>query len=140
MKLRLYLADYLILNEVEASQLLRISQFPGKEAAKLLKEKFPQSQIILTLGEAGSVYCGENTFICQPAYSVRAVDTTAAGDTFTGYFIAGISWGMGAEDALELASRAAAVTVTRPGAAPSIPSMEEVEAFLAMPSAPPATH
>ena len=125
-------ADYLILNEVEASQLLRISQFPGKEAAKLLKEKFPQSQIILTLGEAGSVYCGENTFICQPAYSVRAVDTTAAGDTFTGYFIAGISRGMGAEDALELASRAAAAAVTRPGAAPSIPSIEEVEGMADM--------
>lgn len=66
--------------------------------------------------------------IFQPAYRVKAVDTTAAGDTFTGYFLAAIDQGSPVAAALELASRAAAISVSRPGAAPSIPLRAEVDA------------
>lgn len=152
--------DYLILNEVEAAQILEAdAPAPGDEKAapgdektalgdekageamaELLKKKFPRSRIVLTLGEKGAVYCGEETLIRQPAYAVRAVDTTAAGDTFTGYFIAGISRGMSAEEALDTASRAAAIAVTKPGAAPSIPAWEQVQDWRPTPAAAPAIH
>ena len=145
--------DYLILNEVEAAQILEADtpalgdekaalgdEKTGEAMAELLKKKFPRSRIVLTLGENGSVYCGEETRIRQPAYAVRAVDTTAAGDTFTGYFIAGISRGMSAEEALDTASRAAAIAVTKPGAAPSIPAWEQVQDWNPTPAAAPAIH
>ena len=145
--------DYLILNEVEAAQILEADtpalgdekaalgdEKAGEAMAELLKKKFPRGRIVLTLGENGSVYCGEETRIRQPAYAVRAVDTTAAGDTFTGYFIAGISRGMSAEEALDTASRAAAIAVTKPGAAPSIPAWEQVQDWNPTPAAAPAIH
>lgn len=145
--------DCLILNEVEAAQILEADtpalgdektalggEKAGEAMAELLKKKFPRSRIVLTLGEKGAVYCGEETRIRQPAYAVRAVDTTAAGDTFTGYFIAGISRGMSAEEALDTASRAAAIAVTKPGAAPSIPAWEQVQAWNPTPAAAPAIH
>ena len=145
--------DYLILNEVEAAQILEADapalgaektdlgdETAGEAMAELLKKKFPRSRIVLTLGEKGAVYCGEETRIRQPAYAVRAMDTTAAGDTFTGYFIAGISRGMSAEEALDTASRAAAIAVTKPGAAPSIPAWEQVQDWNPTPAAAPAIH
>ncbi len=138
--------DYLILNEVEAAQILEADapsledEEAGEAMAGLLKKKFPGSRIVLTLGENGSVYCGEELLIRQPAYTVKAVDTTAAGDTFTGYFIAGISRRMPAGEALDAAARAAALAVTRPGAAPSIPAWEEVQAWRPTPAAAPAIH
>ena len=152
--------DYLILNEVEAAQILEADtpalgdekaalgdektalggEKAGEAMAELLKKKFPRSRIVLTLGEKGAVYCGEETRIRQPAYAVRAMDTTAAGDTFTGYFIAGISRGMSAEEALDTASRAAAIAVTKPGAAPSIPAWEQVQDWNPTPAAAPAIH
>jgi ribokinase len=57
------------------------------------------------------------------------VDTTAAGDTFTGFFIGGMIRELGVKEAMDMASKAAAIAVTRPGAAPSIPTVQEVEAF-----------
>ena len=145
--------DYLILNEVEAAQILEADtpalgdekaalgdEKAGEAMAELLKKKFPRGRIVLTLGENGSVYCGEETRIRQPAYAVRAMDTTAAGDTFTGYFIAGISRGMSAEEGLDTASRAAAIAVTKPGAAPSIPAWEQVQDWNPTPAAAPAIH
>ena len=65
----------------------------------------------------------------QRAYRVRAVDTTAAGDTFTGYFIAETAAGQTPEKAMDLAARASAIAVTRAGAAPSIPWRKEVETW-----------
>ena len=62
----------------------------------------------------------------MPALKVEAVDTTAAGDTYTGYFLAGLSEGKGARESMELATRAAAITVSRPGAAESIPMASEL--------------
>jgi ribokinase len=55
------------------------------------------------------------------------VDTTAAGDTFTGFFLAGAAQGLHVETLLENASKASSIAITRPGAAQSIPTMEEVK-------------
>ena len=68
--------------------------------------------------------------IRQGIFKVDTVDTTAAGDTFTGYFIAGLDAGLALEEALCRAAAASAIAVTRPGAAPSIPLAEEVTEFL----------
>ena len=62
----------------------------------------------------------------QGIYKVPVVDTTAAGDTFTGYFIGGLVRGETAKEALDNGAKAAAIAVSRPGAAPSIPNREEL--------------
>ena len=68
--------------------------------------------------------------IAAPAQVVEAVDTTAAGDTFIGFFLSCYIRDANAEQALRHACAASAIAVTRPGAAQSIPSLAEVEAFL----------
>ena len=122
MELPLELVDTLLLNEVEGEQIT------GKKEQVLeaLKDKFPEMHIILTLGSKGSVYADkENCVFCE-AKKVNAVDTTAAGDTFTGYYIAAVSEGESVKAALELATKAAAVAVTRQGAVPSIPYRKQL--------------
>ena len=112
----------MLLNEVEGEQIT------GKKEQVLeaLKDKFPEMHIILTLGSKGSVYADkENCVFCE-AKKVNAVDTTAAGDTFTGYYIAAVSEGKSVKAALELATKAAAVAVTRQGAVPSIPYRKQL--------------
>lgn len=129
-KLPLEYVDYFMLNEVEAGQILGCDtekEFDGRELTQSLREKFPSAAIVLTLGSAGSVYMDCAGSFTQKAYRVRAVDTTAAGDTFTGFFIGGLLRGLEVEEAMDLAARAAAVAVTRPGASPSIPELEEAE-------------
>ncbi len=92
-----------------------------------LKKTFPNAHVILTLGSAGSVFIYQQEVLYQQIYKVKAVDTTAAGDTFTGYFLAAVIGGKTPTQALRLASRASSITVSRPGAAPSIPYLQEVE-------------
>ena len=65
--------------------------------------------------------------IFQPAFSVKAVDTTAAGDTFLGYFTAGMLAGEPLDQVLRRAAKASSIAVSRPGAADSIPSRDELE-------------
>ena len=125
-------ADYILLNEIEAGQFLDkdINGESPEEIAKELHEKLPDAKIILTLGTNGSVYSdGEKTFK-QEAVKVKAVDTTAAGDTFTGFLLAGIFEGKTPEWSMKFASNASAIAVTRHGAAPSVPTKEEVLAKL----------
>lgn len=119
---------YFLLNEVEARQLCGEDR-AVEEYPQLLLERFPGSRIVLTLGSKGCIYQDACRRVEQRAYRVRAVDTTAAGDTFTGYFLAAVSQGAPVEEALERATRAAAISVSRPGAATSIPTRAEVEAF-----------
>ena len=113
-----------ILNEVEGQAL------SGEEKAdkmmQVLAEKYPEAEVLLTLGEKGSIYCKGTAMIPCKAYPVEAVDTTAAGDTFTGYFVALRMAGKDVKEALELASAAAAIACTRKGAAASVPELEEV--------------
>lgn len=123
--------DYLLLNETEAAQMLG-EDMPEDygEAARRLGGRCPAATIILTLGAQGSICVRGDTLLTQEAFPVRTVDTTAAGDTFTGYFLAGVLSGRDDTWSLRCASAAAAIAVTRPGAAPSIPARDEVLAFL----------
>ncbi len=124
--------DYFMLNEVEAGQILGLAAqdgYDGEALASALLARFPDAAVVLTLGGDGSVYMDREKTIRQPVYKVKAVDTTAAGDTFTGFFIGGIMNGLTVNEAMDQASRAAAIAVTRQGAAPSIPLLEEVKQF-----------
>ncbi len=121
----LELVDIFILNETEGEYISGSSQ--AEEMLEALAKKFPEAGIVLTLGEQGSAYRRGKEKYRIEAVKVEAVDTTAAGDTYTGYFLAGILQGKKVEEAMELATRAAALTVSRPGAAGSIPLAKEVE-------------
>ena len=120
----LALADWIILNETEARDLIGVEEpFAQLEA---LKESFPHSSFLLTLGVRGAI-CQTNGQTCTlGSCKVDAVDTTAAGDTFAGFFLAELVNGKTPEDALLTATRASALAVTRHGAAQSVPAMEEV--------------
>ncbi len=115
----------LIFNEVEGTALAGCPEPDG--ILDTLRARWPQCRLLLTLGGDGCVYDDGSCRLRQRTYPVKAVDTTAAGDTFTGYFVACLAAGMEAEACLDLASRAAAIAVSRPGAAPSIPTMDEVK-------------
>lgn len=128
-KLPLETVDYFLLNEVEAESLCGEGANRPEAMMEKLTKGFPKAKIVLTLGSQGSLYWDGEKMIKQPCYKVKAVDTTAAGDTFTGFFIGGLSQGMEGVKALDWAARAAAVAVNRAGAATSIPSKEEVDRF-----------
>lgn len=119
--------DYFFVNEIEAGLLTETKSREGKDLIPAIQKTFPKARVILTLGSAGSCYLEGETVISQDIYRVKTVDTTAAGDTFSGYFMAGILRGDSPAEALKLAAKAAAIAVSRKGAAPSIPTMQEVE-------------
>ena len=116
--------DWFILNEVEGGDLTGETD-PDRILDALLA-RYPKCRVVLTLGEQGSVYADAGRRVRQAAFRAEAVDTTAAGDTFTGYFLAAVLEGKDIPYALKLASRASAITVSRPGAAKSIPMLDEV--------------
>lgn len=131
LKLPLAYVDIFILNEIEAAQMAGSAPngTDGRIAAKRLLEAYPEAEIVLTLGSEGSLFISKTELIEQPAYKVSAVDTTAAGDTFTGYFIGGLLAGKSHKEAMETAAKASAIAVTRNGAAPSIPTADEVARY-----------
>lgn len=120
--------DCFIMNEVEAETIIR-KQGDKNFLLECLRERFPHAEIVLTLGEKGSVYLGKQGKVEQKAYKVKTVDTTAAGDTFTGYYLAGRLEGLSIEETLKRASKASAIAVSKKGAAPSIPEKIEVLKF-----------
>lgn len=113
--------DFLILNEVEAGQL--------KQAAGLSPDQLPVSDVIVTLGARGARHIDTKSGESRdfPAIPVIPVDTTGAGDTFTGYVLAGLDRGMPMAQAIAQASRAAAIMVTRHGTADVIPDLKDVQ-------------
>lgn len=115
----------LLLNEVEGAQVT--GEKDEKKILVRLRELYPDMQVVLTLGKDGSVYQYKDQVYRQGIFSVQAVDTTAAGDTFTGYFISSILEGMPVEEGLKLAAKASAIAVSREGATASIPVKAEVE-------------
>ena len=117
--------SWLLVNEVEAEQLSG-SKDP-EEAWKILHQRWPQLSAVITLGSEGSIAFTGAEIVRQEAFRVKAVDTTAAGDTFTGYFVTGLMEGRPLAECLRRASLASAISVTRPGAASSIPTREEVD-------------
>lgn len=120
----LKMLDIIVLNEIEAEGLSGESD--PEKIILALSSLLPETEIVLTLGAKGALYSYRGESLSVPAEKVKAVDTTAAGDTFIGYFIAGKTAGLSAEQSLKNACRAAAITVTRPGAIPSIPFASEL--------------
>ena len=118
--------DYLLVNEVEGAGMAGCTD--ADAILDTLHSRYPALNIVLTLGGDGSVYQDKNgaRFNCG-VHKVQAVDTTAAGDTFTGFFLSGILRHGDAQKALHTASVAAGIAVSRKGAEPSIPLMAEVE-------------
>ena len=128
--LPLELCGVLLINETEGAAL-----YGGASPEELLARlaaRFPETDVVLTLGGDGAMVSQGKTgrVLRVPAYRVPVVDTTGAGDTFTGYFLAARAAGEPLETCLRLASGAAALAVGRPGAAASVPVLAEVEAFL----------
>ncbi len=120
--------DLIVANEIEAEQLTGESELPAQFAA--LRRLCPAAELVVTLGKRGvSAQADGNETISLPALRVKAVDTTAAGDTFVGYFLAERLRGADLTTALRSGCKAAALGVTRPGAMDSIPTRAEVETW-----------
>lgn len=125
----LELVDYFLVNEVEGKWLAETDSEQYERILELLSQRFPQAGIVLTVGEHGALYRDRYQVAFHRAYPVPVVDTTAAGDTFCGYFLAGLARDASVPEALELASLASALAVGRKGAANSIPTLEETMRF-----------
>ncbi len=123
--LPLNLVNYLIVNEIEGADIAGINSDDGQVIINALKQKFPAIKIVLTLGKKGVVYWDGKNIYTHGVYNVPVVDTTAAGDTFIGFFVSCLIKGYSAEKTLEIASKASSIAVSRKGAAVSIPSFEE---------------
>lgn len=121
-ELPLELLDTLIVNEGEGKALA------GDMNA--LRAAYPDQKILLTQGSRGATLWNGSELLFQPAFPVKAVDTTAAGDCFLGYYAAALAEGLPYARALKLATAASALAVQKQGAAPSIPLRSEVESFL----------
>lgn len=120
--------EYFILNELEAAALSGETD-PALMLPALLR-KYPHGKFVLTLGKDGVHYLDADQHYHQAAFSVTAVDTTGAGDTFTGFFLAGIVLGLGIPECLRNACKAGAICVTRAGAATSIPTLSELDQLI----------
>jgi ribokinase len=116
--------DLFVLNETEAEALTG-AVAPGR-VRETMRKRYPAAATVLTLGAGGACYFDAETDLHCPAEEVQAIDTTAAGDTFIGFFLAELLATGDPERALAAGCRAAAVCVTRPGAADSIPSREQL--------------
>ncbi|MDR1764572.1 MAG: ribokinase [Lachnospiraceae bacterium] len=146
------LVDYFVLNESEAEAIARaiLAKDPKtKDAARIdmriihnantaleqeldllsvIDKEYPKAKLVLTVGEDGAVYKDGDNIYEQGIYHVPVADTTGAGDTFTGFFLGMTAAGKRPMEALRIAAKAAAICVSREGAAVSIPTLEEVTA------------
>jgi len=124
--------NILVLNEVEAGYLAEMtitSKTDAEKAAELLIKKGVE-KVIITLGPQGAFVVTKDEKVSVSSYQVEAVDTTAAGDTFCGSLAVAMVEGKSLKEALQFASAAAAICVTRMGAQPSAPKRKEIESFL----------
>jgi ribokinase len=117
--------DLLVVNEIEGQDLA------GKEGGfdetlSELTRMYPGMSILLTAGKEGAYFGKDEMREYVPIFDSPVVDTTAAGDTFFGYFLAGRLEGMTVKAAMELATKASSITVSRPGAMDSIPYIREL--------------
>lgn len=116
--------SWFVLNEIEGEALT--GETEPEAILSALKQKYPKASVVLTLGEKGAYCMHEGQTLYQPAFETQAVDTTAAGDTFTGYFLAGLALCMPLEQTMRRAAYAASIAVSRMGAADSIPLAQEI--------------
>jgi ribokinase len=121
--------DLLIVNEVEAEELSGQSEVDSMD--NYFRSEWPNTEVIITLGKAGVRMLKKESTINVPAFLVEAVDTTAAGDTFIGFFLSAYSNHQDAKTALTRACAASAIAVKQIGAAQSIPTKDQVNRFLA---------
>ena len=121
----------LVVNETEAETISgEVIEDIGEEAIVDKILALGVKTVILTLGKRGCILKNEQIYLREPAFTVKTVDTTAAGDTFCGALVAGLSKGYSWNEILKFASAAAAISVTRMGAQPSIPTESEVRTFI----------
>lgn len=119
---------WLIINEIEGECITGEKDPEGMLA--VFRNQYPELRVVLTLGADGVLYQEKGKMFRQESFSVPVKDTTAAGDTFLGYFICEAAEAEGDEavqNALRLASQAAALAVSKEGAVPSIPCRKDVE-------------
>lgn len=107
------------------------SDAADESVVKELRRRYPNAVVVMTLGKKGAIRADQGGLI-RSSFPDQGpiVDTTGAGDTFMGYFLAGEMEGLPAEDGLRRACAAGAIAVTQPGAATGIPILAEVEAVL----------
>lgn len=124
--------DYLIPNESEASALsgVPVDSLDSAKVAATHLLKAGAGKVIVTLGSQGALFADGQGFEHLLAPKVQAVDTTAAGDTFVGGFAAALASGQSEAEAIRFGQVAAALSVTRAGAQPSIPTLHDVEGFV----------
>lgn len=145
----LHLIDILIVNETEGNELCHLLQSKNqkqddhqkidsnvieqaKKNLQILEQKFPQTDIVITLGEFGLIASFQNEknnsreIIEVPIIPTKVVETTSAGDTFVGYFLSSILKGNNHKDSLKIATKASSICVSRKGAMDSIPNITEI--------------
>lgn len=122
----LELVTLFVVNEVEAQALCGENE-PTRQLTTL-RQRYPRAELLLTLGSRGAMFLSPESEdpIFEPSRKVQVVDTTAAGDTFLGFFVAAQAKGYTAAECMRIASNAAAFAVGRPGAAASIPRWEDI--------------
>lgn len=123
------MVDYFLVNEVEGKALAQESSDDFNAILHSLANRYPNAHIVLTIGSKGVLYQDSSLTTSHKCYPVKVADTTAAGDTFTGFFLASLAQGYDIDRCLAVASMAGAISVSRNGASSSIPTMEEVAAF-----------
>lgn len=116
-----------LMNEIEGEQIT--GETDPDKILQAMANKYPDAKVVLTLGKEGAIYFDGTKTFKQDIFQVKAVDTTAAGDTFTGYFLAGVVEGLETSEILRRSAKASAIAVTRAGAVASIPTREEVEKY-----------
>ena len=117
--------DFLLVNEIEGAHLAGCSD--PYEIVEHIHQQLPSCNVVLTLGSEGSLFMGKDgELISCGIYSAAVKDTTAAGDTFTGFFLAEALSGKAVAEALKTAAIASGISVSRCGASQSIPSLVEV--------------
>lgn len=125
--LPLQLVDILVVNEIEGAGLAGTQEGASfTEVLDALVATYPTSEIVLTVGKGGAYYGYKDIRLHEPIYDLPVVDTTAAGDTFIGYFLTSRSLGHSIQDALRYACKASGLAVSRLGAMDSIPLANEV--------------
>lgn len=117
--------SWLLVNQIEAEQIAGVSASP-KEVYRKLSKKYPGINVVVTLGSEGAVLFSGKDELFVPSEKTAAVDTTAAGDTFTGYFIASLGQDLSLEESMRRATKAAGICVSKSGAVPSIPYSDEI--------------
>jgi ribokinase len=124
--------NILVLNEVEAGFLAEMTVETEADAEKAAQKLVDSGveKVIITLGSKGAFVVTKNEKVSVASFKVEAIDTTAAGDTFCGAFAVALVEGKSLKDALQFASAAAAISVTRMGAQPSAPTRKEIDEFL----------